>query len=67
MDELEIEGFLDQIPTRTVTVTDKTQGFSFKCRLELSDAEEEVVLDGGQLRHLKQQLVKEGVLKAEEA
>ncbi len=67
MDELEIEGFLDQIPTRTVTVKDKTQGFSFKCRLELSDAEEEVVLDGGQLRHLKQQLVKEGVLKAEEA
>ncbi len=67
MDELEIEGFLDQIPTRTVTVTDKTKGFSFKCRLELSDAEEEVVLDGGQLRHLKQQLVKEGVLKAEEA
>ncbi len=66
MDELEIEGFLDQIPTRTVTVTDKTQGFSFKCRLELSDAEEEVVLDGGQLRHLKQQLVKEGVLKAED-
>lgn len=66
MDELEIDGFLDQIPTRTVTVTDKTQGFSFKCRLELSDAEEEVVLDGGQLRHLKQQLVKEGVLKAEE-
>ncbi len=66
MDELEINNFLDQIPTRTVTVTDKTQGFDFKCRLELSDAEEEVVLAGGQLRHLKQQLVKEGVLKAED-
>ena len=66
MDELEINNFLDQIPTRTVTVTDKTQGFDFKCRLDLSEAEEDVVLAGGQLRHLKQQLVKEGVLKAED-
>ena len=43
-----------------------TKEFSFKCRLELSDAELAVVLAGGQLRYLKQQLVEMGVLKAEE-
>lgn len=55
-DELEIENLLDQIPTRTVTVTDTTKGFSFQVNLDLSDNEVEVVLCGGQLRYLKKQL-----------
>ncbi len=55
-DELEIDSFLEQIPTRTVTVLDKTKGFSFETRLDLTDNEVEVVLCGGQLRYLKKQL-----------
>ena len=66
MDELAIDDFTAQIPTREVTVRDVTKDFSFKCRLELSDAETAVVLAGGQLRYLKQQLVEMGVLKAED-
>ena len=66
MDELAIDDFTAQIPTREVIVRDVTKGFSFKCRLELSDAEVAVVLAGGQLRYLKQQLVEMGVLKAED-
>ncbi|MCI8889114.1 MAG: aconitate hydratase [Hungatella sp.] len=56
MDELEIGHLRDEIPTRQVTVTDKTKGFTFKARLELSDDEVEVVLCGGQLRYLKKKL-----------
>lgn len=66
MDELVIDNFIGQIPTRQVVVHDATKDISFKCRLELSDAQLEVVLAGGQLRYLKQQLVEMGVLKAEE-
>jgi aconitate hydratase len=62
-DLLEIEGFLDQIPTRKVVVKDVTKGFAFNVRLELTDSEMAVVLAGGQLRYLKDQLVKEGVIK----
>ncbi|MBR3344263.1 MAG: hypothetical protein IKG34_08710 [Solobacterium sp.] len=62
-DLLEIEGFLDQIPTRRVVVKDVTKGFAFNVRLELTDSEMAVVLAGGQLRYLKDQLVKEGVIK----
>lgn len=64
-DELEILHFLEEIPTRRVTVTDKTKKFSFTAKLDLSDAQIEVVLAGGQLRYLKQELVKEGILEAE--
>lgn len=56
MDELEIENLLDQIPTRKVTVTDKTKNFIFQVKLDLTDAEIQVVLSGGQLRYLKKQL-----------
>lgn len=59
-DELEIEQLLDQIPTRSVVVKDKTKNFAFKARLELSDNEIEVVLSGGQLSYLKKQLAKGG-------
>ena len=55
-DELEINGLLDQIPTRSVKVRDNTKGFEFKVRLDLTDNEAEVVLAGGQLRLLKKQL-----------
>lgn len=59
LDELEIEGLLDQIPTREVTVKDVTKDFTFKVKLDLSENEVEVVLSGGQLRYLKNQLEKE--------
>lgn len=55
-DDLEIEGLLAQIPTRTVTVKDKTKDFTFTTKLDLTDNEIEVVLCGGQLRFLKNQL-----------
>ena len=55
-DELEIDHFLDQIPTGTVTVHNKSKGFDFVVILELSENEKEVVLCGGQLSYLKKQL-----------
>lgn len=55
-DELEIEALLDQIPSRSVEVTDKTKNFTFRVKLDLSDNEVEVVLCGGQLRFLKKQI-----------
>ncbi|HCK88918.1 MAG TPA: aconitate hydratase [Erysipelotrichaceae bacterium] len=64
-DTLVIDHFPEQIRTREVTVTDKTKGFDFKVRLELTDSEMEVVLAGGQLRHLKNQLIEEGVIQPE--
>lgn len=55
-DELEIENLLEQIPTREITVKDKTRHFSFKAKLDMTDNELEVVLSGGQLKYLKKQL-----------
>jgi aconitate hydratase len=60
-DILEIEGFTAQIPERRVLVKDVTKGISFYAVLDLSDEEVEIVLDGGQLRHLKKQLREMGV------
>lgn len=59
LDELEIDNLLDQIPGREVYVKDVTKGFEFKVKLDLSDNEVEVVLSGGQLRYLKNQLEKQ--------
>ena len=56
LDELEVEGLLDQMKTREVTIKDLTKGIPFKAKLELSDNELEVILSGGQLRHLQKQL-----------
>ncbi len=56
MDELEIDNLLDQIPTRRVTVRNVTKHFEFDVRLDLTDNEVEVILQGGQLRFLKNQL-----------
>ena len=55
-DELEFNNLLDQIPTRKVTVTDKTKRLDFEVNLDLSDNEVEVVLSGGQLAYLKKKL-----------
>lgn len=59
LDEFEIDNLLDQIPGREVYVKDVTKGFEFKVKLDLSDNEVEVVLSGGQLRYLKNQLEKQ--------
>lgn len=56
MDELEIENLLEQIPTRHVTVHNRTKHFTFTVNLDLTDNEIDVVLAGGQLRYLKNQL-----------
>lgn len=58
-DELEIENLLEQIPTRTVTIKNKTRHFQFDVKLEITDNEMDVVLNGGQLAYLKKQLSKE--------
>jgi aconitate hydratase len=63
LDELEIVDFPEQIKQHEVTVRDKTKDFSFKCRLDISDAEMATILDGGQLMHLKKQLVDKGIIK----
>ncbi len=55
-DELEITQLLDQIPTRKVQVKDLTKNISFEVKLDLTDNEVDVVLSGGQLRYLKNQL-----------
>lgn len=59
-DELKIDGLLDQIPTRKVTVKNVTKGFAFDVTLDLTDSEVDVVLSGGQLRYLKKQLKEMG-------
>ncbi len=52
-DDLEMDDLLAQIPTRTVTVRNRTKDFAFEVKLDLTDSEIEVVLCGGQLRYLK--------------
>ena len=58
-DELEFENLLDQIPTRSILIKDKTKDFTFRARLDLTDNEIAVVLSGGQLSFLKKQLAAE--------
>ena len=53
---LHIDNLREQIAAHRVQITDKTKGFSFWVKLELTDKEIEVVLNGGQLRTLKKQL-----------
>ena len=55
-DELEINGLLDQMPGRVIEIKDVTKDFTFKAKLDLSDSELEVIMAGGQLRHLQKQL-----------
>lgn len=63
MDELEIDGLREQIAERRVLVKDRTRDFSFEAVLDLSDSELEVILCGGQLRYLKEELKKMGVIQ----
>ena len=58
-----ISGLRDQMAQRKVLVQNRTKGFSFETRLELSDSELEVILEGGQLRYLKNQLKQMGVIR----
>lgn len=51
-DELEITAFPDQLRTKRVLVRDRTGGFDFACRADLTDEALEVILCGGQLRYL---------------
>ncbi len=62
MDEFVIDGLRDQMKSRQIEILDKTKGFTFRAKLELSDSELEVILSGGQLRYLKNELKKMGVI-----
>lgn len=55
-DMLEVENLLTQLPTRHVRVFNKTRQQAFFVKLDLTDKELDVVLAGGQLRYLKNQL-----------
>ena len=55
-DELEILHLPDQLTSKRIRVFDRTKETSFWVKLEVSDAELEVILCGGQLRYLKKQL-----------
>lgn len=55
-DELQIEQFPAQIQAKKVLVQNKTKGTTFECDIELTENEIEIILDGGQLRHVKAQL-----------
>lgn len=61
-DELEATGLIDQLRDRFVEIRDVTRGFAFRARLELSEGEVEVIINGGQLRTIKKQLREMGKL-----
>lgn len=56
-DEIEISDFLEGIKNKKVTIANKTKGRSFNAILDLSDAEVEILLCGGQLSYIKSQLI----------
>ncbi len=56
-DVLEINNCHEDIRNRKVTVYNKTKGTSFSCLVDLSDDEVEIILAGGQLRFIKNQMV----------
>lgn len=55
-DELWIEDFPSQLRTKHVVVHDRTGDFTFACKADLTDEAMEVILSGGQLRHLCAQI-----------
>ncbi len=57
-DELEFNNLLSEIPTRKISVRNKTKDFTFTCTLKLTDSELEVIEKGGQLSYLKAELEK---------
>ena len=61
MDVLEFVDLMGQLPRRRVTVKNATKHFEFDAVLDLTDNELEIVMAGGQLRYLKNQLAASGV------
>lgn len=57
-DELEFENYTNQLGTKKITVTNKTQNTIFETKLLVSDSELEVILNGGRLNHIKKLLSK---------
>jgi aconitate hydratase len=55
-DDLVIDGLLDQIPTKKIRVHNKTKGITFDAVLDVTENEIKVILSGGQLSYLKEQL-----------
>ncbi len=55
-DELEFENFIEQLKTKRLVVKNETKYFKFDVVLEVSESELEVILSGGQLNLIKQQL-----------
>lgn len=60
-DTLSIQNFPEQIKEGRVKVTDLDNNYVFYTKLDLSETEKEIILDGGQLRHLKAQLKEMGI------
>ena len=56
-DLLEINNCHEEIRNRKVIVYNKTKGTSFTSLVDLSDDEVEIILSGGQLRFIKNQMV----------
>jgi aconitate hydratase len=57
-DELVIADAAEQIKTKRITVENCTTGINFVTILDLSDDEIDILLDGGQLPHIKKLSVK---------
>jgi aconitate hydratase len=56
-DQIEIKNCLQGIKDKKLKVYNKTKDRYFETVLEISDDEVEVILSGGQLRHIKKQIV----------
>lgn len=67
LDELEAVDLLDGIRARRVRFINKTSGFDFYAKLELTDSQARIILAGGQLRALKAQLAEIGAIEADPA
>lgn len=52
-DELEISNLIEQLKSKRVKLNNKTTGKSFSALMELSDSEVDVLLSGGQLSYIK--------------
>lgn len=57
-DDIEIVNLIDSIKNKRIKVVNKTKGNEFYAKLDLSDAEIEVILCGGQLSYIKSQIKK---------
>ena len=55
-DDIEIKDFAESLKNRKVKINNKTKGKEFYAILDISDAELEILLCGGQLAYIKSQL-----------